>query len=118
MSRLLPMPAIEELLENPSRVADLPAEAARLLFVRLAALQAALTVAVLPATTPDRSPSQNGDRFLDAEEVGALVGKSRSWIEHHVDELPERRRVGGEGRWSEREIRRWMEHCPRWSDEH
>jgi predicted DNA-binding transcriptional regulator AlpA len=116
MTRLSSMPAIEELLDNPSRVADLPTEAARALFVRLAGLQAALTVAVLPASAPEKSPSQKGDRFLDAEEVDAMIGKSRSWVEHNVDELPERRRVGGEGRWSEREIQRWMQNRPHWDD--
>ena len=112
------MPAIEELLENPSKVADLPAEAARILFVRLATLQAALAVAVLPVALPTKAPSQNGDRFLDAEEVGRLIGKSRSWIEHNVDQLPPRRRVGGEGRWSEQEIQHWMLHAPRWNEEY
>jgi predicted DNA-binding transcriptional regulator AlpA len=118
MTRLSSMPEIEELLENPSRVADLPPEAARTLFVRLAALQAALTVAVLPAPAAARSPLQNGDRFLDAEEVGAMIGKSRSWVEHNVEELPEPRRVGGERRWSEREIQHWMQACPGWSEQH
>jgi len=44
------VPGIEELLENPSRVADLPVEAARNLLVRTAALQAALSVRVLPGS--------------------------------------------------------------------
>jgi predicted DNA-binding transcriptional regulator AlpA len=109
-------PSFEDLLANPSRAAELPAAAARELFVRLAAVQAALTTALLPAQSPEKS-SENGDRFLDAAEVGVRIGKSRSWVEHHVEELPERRRVGGEGRWSERELERWMASRPRWGDE-
>jgi hypothetical protein len=70
-------PSFEDLLANPSRAVELPAAAARELFVRLAAVQAALTTALLPA----QSPSWNGDRFLDAAEVGARIGKSRSWVE-------------------------------------
>jgi predicted DNA-binding transcriptional regulator AlpA len=109
-------PSLGELLANPSRAAELPAPVARELFVRIAAVQAALTTALLPALSPEKF-SHTGDRFLDAGEVGARIGKSRSWVEHHVEELPERRRVGGEGRWSERELERWMANRPRWGDE-
>jgi predicted DNA-binding transcriptional regulator AlpA len=118
VTRLSSTPDIRELLEDPSRVADLPAEVARALFVRVAALQAALTVTVVPASTPDDSPTYHGDRLLDAEQVGRLLGKSRSWVDHHVEDLPPRRRVGGEGRWSEKEIQRWIQNAPRWNEEH
>jgi predicted DNA-binding transcriptional regulator AlpA len=115
MTRLSSTPEIHELLENPSRVAELPPEAARILFVRLAALQAALTVAILPASASEKSRSQNGgDRFLDATEVGVVIGKSRSWIEKNTDVLPKRKKVGGEGKWSEREIQMWMRHREAW----
>jgi predicted DNA-binding transcriptional regulator AlpA len=116
MTRLCSIPEFHDLLEDPSRVAELPEEAARTLFVRVAALQAALTAALLPAPSSNKQ-RQDGDRFLDAAEVATVIGKSRSWVEHNVDILPERRRVGGEGRWSEREIQRWMQNAPRWRDE-
>jgi predicted DNA-binding transcriptional regulator AlpA len=116
MTRLSSTPEIHELLENPSRVAELPPEAARTLFVRVAALQAALTTTLLPTLSLEKA-AQNGDRFLDATEVGTMIGKSRSWVEHNLDKLPQRRRVGGEGRWSQREILRWMQNAPRWSEE-
>jgi predicted DNA-binding transcriptional regulator AlpA len=111
------VPGIEELLEHPSRVADLPVEAARDLLVRTAALQAALSVRILPVTAAEGSYDQHGDRFLDAEHVGSMIGKSKSWVEHNVEQLPEPRRVGGERRWSEREMRRWMQTCPAWSEQ-
>ena len=82
----------------------------------MTALQAALTTTLLPALSLEK-PAQDGDRFLDASEVGAMIGKSRSWVEHNVDKLPERRRLGGECRWSEQEIQRWMQNAPRWSEE-
>jgi predicted DNA-binding transcriptional regulator AlpA len=110
-------PTFEDLLADPSRVHELPLAAARTLFVRLAALQATLTTAILPVTPIEKRTSTT-DKFLDAAEVGAMIGKSRSWVEHHVGDLPERRRVGGEGRWSEREIQHWMQNCPTWSEEH
>jgi hypothetical protein len=42
-------PTFEDHLADPSRVRELPTAAARDLFVRLAALQAALTTAILSA---------------------------------------------------------------------
>jgi predicted DNA-binding transcriptional regulator AlpA len=107
-------PSFEDLLANPSRAAELPAAAARELFVRLAAVQAALTTALLPAQSPEQSSSWNGDRFLDATEVGAIIGKSKSWVEKNTGSLPARRKVGGEGKWSEREIQTWMKHREPW----
>jgi predicted DNA-binding transcriptional regulator AlpA len=109
-------PTLDDLLSDPSRVRELPPAAARELFVRLATLQAALTTAILPSVSFEkRTPTV--DRFLDAAEVGEMIGKSRSWVEHHVVELPERRRVGGEGRWSQREVEAWMHRCPSWSEQ-
>jgi hypothetical protein len=116
MTRVSSTPEIRELLEDPSRVAELPREAVLALYTRMAALQAALTAALLPPASPEK-PQQDGDRFLDAAGVGTVIGKSRSWVEHNVEILPERRRVGGEGRWSEREIQGWMKNAPRWSEE-
>jgi len=113
VTRLSCTPDVRELLDEPSRVAELPPEAARTLFVRVAALQAALTAAMLPPLSLEK-PAQNGDRFLDATEVGAMIGKSKSWVEKNTAELPPRRKVGGEGKWSEREIQTWMKHRDAW----
>ena len=68
------IPGIEELLENPSKVADLPVESARNLLVRTAALQAALSVRVLPGSPAETSRVEHSDRFLDAEQVGSTRG--------------------------------------------
>jgi predicted DNA-binding transcriptional regulator AlpA len=51
---------------------------------------------------------------LDADELGRVIGKSRGWIDHNMCDLPAPLRVGGERRWSEREIQRWIRSCPRW----
>jgi predicted DNA-binding transcriptional regulator AlpA len=60
------------------------------------------------------NPDGHGDRFLNGDEVAAIIGKSRSWVEKNTDALPCRRKVGGEGLWSEREIQRWMKHREPW----
>ena len=108
-------PSVAELLEDPMRVTELAPGASRSLVVRLAALQAALTVALLPSPQQAK-PSRDGDRFLNAGEVGTMIGKSRSWVEHNHAELPARRRVGGEALWLASEIGRWMVNRPRWDE--
>jgi predicted DNA-binding transcriptional regulator AlpA len=45
------------------------------------------------------------------------IDKSRSWLEANLDSLPEPFRVGGERRWSEREIEQWIARRPRWSEQ-
>jgi len=106
------MPTLDELAADLSKAAALPPDAASKLLVIVAGLHAALQVA---ATIPPLSlPHSDADRFLDAAEVSAMIGKSVSWIEKNTAELPKRRRVGGEGKWSRRELIRWMKHRPAW----
>lgn len=110
------IPNFAELLDDPIRAAELPADAARLLLVRVAALQAALSAALMPPSSAATASASHGDRLLGVADVAVKVGKSRSWVEKHVDELPPRRRVGGEGLWSERELEAWIRTRPRWDD--
>jgi predicted DNA-binding transcriptional regulator AlpA len=107
------VPSLDELAADLTKAGALPPEVARLQLVRVAALHAALQVAAT-ASPPATSHQAGGDRFLDAAEVGAMVGKSVSWIEKHTEELPKRRRVGGEAKWSRDEIIYWMRHRPPW----
>jgi predicted DNA-binding transcriptional regulator AlpA len=80
-------------------------------------LRDALLIRACAGNSIGAARKDDGDRFLDAAEIGRLIRKSPSWIAHNIDELPERIRIGGEGRWSEREIRRWMASRPRWSEQ-
>jgi predicted DNA-binding transcriptional regulator AlpA len=108
--QLQPAP-IDDLARDPARAADLPPDVAKALLVKIAGLHAMLLTSAM-TTTP--APTTNGDRFLDAAEVGAMIGKSQSWIEKNTDALPKRKKVGGEGMWSEREIQAWMRHRATW----
>lgn len=115
--------ALEDLLGEPAKVGDLlPAAAMGLLRdceARLTAYQGlrdALLIRAFSANGSSPGRRDEDNRLLDAAEVGQLIGKSRSWVEHNISELPERIRVGGEGRWSEHEIQRWMLNRPRWNE--
>ena len=108
--------SLDELAAHPERVGELAADTVRHLYVRVATLKVALW-ANLPPSIPAVSPaSRDGDRLLGPAEVAARICKSRSWVEKHANELPPRRRVGGEGLWSEREIDVWIRTRPRWGE--
>lgn len=120
MTDLRAVPTLDELAAHPQRAAELTSEAARTLLprcseelVRLAELRDVLLLAAFANGTAKR---ESGDRLLDAEAVAVKIGKSRSWLEKHTDELPPRRRVGGEALWSERELEAWIRTRPRWEE--
>jgi predicted DNA-binding transcriptional regulator AlpA len=109
---LYTVPTLDELAADPVRVATLPTDTAKVLLAKVAGLHALLLTSAMAA--PPSSSINAADRFLNASEVGAMIGKSVSWVEKHVDELPKRRRVGGEGVWSEREVQAWMRRRETW----
>lgn len=112
------LPSLDELLRDPARAAELPVDAARALYARASALTGALLVRSMAADPAENGrPHASGDRLLGPADVAARIGKSRSWVEKNTDELPPRRRVGGEGRWSESEIEAWIRSRPRWREE-
>jgi predicted DNA-binding transcriptional regulator AlpA len=110
------LPTLDDLAAHPERAAELPPETVAALHYRAVRVLMALEAPLLARSgRVDRAAEPNGsDRFLDAEQVGVLIGKSKSWVEKHPEELPKRRRVGGEGKWSEREIQQWMKHRETW----
>lgn len=110
------LPTLTELVERPELAAGLPPDVALPLCVKVAALQAALAIASRPPAPVVRT-APTGDRFLNVAEVAERIGKSRSWVQKNHGELPSRRRVGGEGLWSEREIEAWIRHRPTWGDD-
>jgi len=113
MSDLQTLPSLDELAADPSKVNVLAVEVVKQLLVRHATLGEVLLARLIAVPTPERKPDGT-DRFLDASAVGAMIGKSRSWVEKHPEVLPKRRRVGGEGKWSEREIQQWMKYRETW----
>jgi predicted DNA-binding transcriptional regulator AlpA len=113
MPELRGLPTVAELIADPTKAESMPPSEAGLLFVKVQNLAAVLLARMVDGGrgTPEHN---GGDRFLDAAAVGAMIGKSRSWVEKHPENLPKRRKVGGEGMWSEREIQTWMKHRETW----
>jgi predicted DNA-binding transcriptional regulator AlpA len=113
MSELRAVPSLDELAAHPEKAAELSAETVAALYSKVRQTEAALLARLL-LERPAVANGNGSDRFLDAAAVGAMIGKSRSWVEKHPEDLPKRRKVGGEGMWSEREVQTWMKHRETW----
>jgi predicted DNA-binding transcriptional regulator AlpA len=114
VSELRAVPTLDELAADPGKAEELPPGEASLLFVKVRNLEAVLLARMIASREAAAEHNGAGDRFLDAAALGALIGKSKSWVEKHTEELPKRRKVGGEGMWSEREVQTWMKHRETW----
>ncbi len=106
-------PALAELLNDPTRAADVPTDQVPGFLVRLAAVQAALAarLTVQPAVA---APSDT-DVLLDVDQAAALVGHSPSWMRKHGHRLPGFHQPGGRGtraRWSHAALIRWAQPDP------
>jgi predicted DNA-binding transcriptional regulator AlpA len=121
---LTAIPTVDDLVADLCLIGNLPPATARDLLrdaeTRIAEYHAVRDALLIRAVAGsgvalERKKSE-GDRLLSVTEVAKRIDKSRSWIEANLGELPERLRVGGERRWSERELEQWMERRPRWSE--
>jgi predicted DNA-binding transcriptional regulator AlpA len=118
------IPTVEDLVADLCLIGNLPPATASDLLrdaeIRIAQYHAVRDALLIRAVAGngvalDRKKTE-GDRLLSVTEVAKRIDKSRSWIEANLGELPEPLRVGGERRWSERELEQWMERRPRWSE--
>jgi len=110
------VPSLDELVEHPELVAELPAEVAS----ALAGQAIAAFVALLPATASlPRAPSASEPsrpEFLDARAVAQVLGVSVSWVEKHVADLPPRRSLCGAPRWLRSDLEKWIKARPAYGD--
>ena len=118
MKPLRSVATLDEIAAHPERAAALSVDAVEALLVKHATTGVVLLSRLLAARSCDSKAQRqaDGDRLLGPADVAARIGKSRSWVEKHTDELPARRRVGGEGLWSEQELELWIRNRPRWGD--
>ena len=113
MSELHPLPTLDELAMDPAKAEALSGNVVKHLLVKHAKVGEVLLTRLI--AEPSAQSQTNGlDRFLDAREVGEVIGKSRSWVEKNTKSLPKRRKVGAAGMWSEREIQTWIKHREPW----
>lgn len=109
---MMAVPTLDELARDPGRAADLPRPLATELTLRALGVVAALA-AVGGNEPAAQDPQPPAEQYLDAAQVADLLGVSKSWVEHNLDELPQRRRFGNRLRWLRSELVTWMRTRPK-----
>jgi hypothetical protein len=107
------VPTLDELLADPAKAATLPAEIVKQLIVRHAAVGEVLLTRLIMAE-PKPNGDLGGEVLVGTEEVGRMLGRSKSWIEQHVDELPPRRSLLGSPVWARTDVERWIKGLPKY----
>jgi predicted DNA-binding transcriptional regulator AlpA len=88
---------LQELLQDPHRVADLPRELVPDMLCQLGAIQTALTVRWLTVSVSPGvavSPEPEEDVLLDVDRAAERLGTSKDWLYRHADKLPFTVRLG------------------------
>ncbi len=117
---MIDLPSIADLAADPARVVSLPAEAARVVLGQVAAevarwqtLAEALRQRVVASTA---APAEDGTVMLGVDDLARLLGRRRSWVEHHVDDLPPRRSLCGQPVWLRSDVERWLKGLPTYGE--
>jgi predicted DNA-binding transcriptional regulator AlpA len=113
------LPDLDEMAAHPDRVAGLPAGVVAILLptcaaaiTRYEALREVLRLRIAMAAA--QANVDEGERLLGTEEIGRMVGRSKSWVEHHTADLPPRRSLLGQPVWLKRDIDKWIKALPRY----
>jgi hypothetical protein len=73
---------------------------------------AAAVAGKLTARAAGSSARGESEIFLDNEGAADLFGVSKSWVEHHLKDLPPRRSVDGTPRWLKSDLVQWARNRP------
>jgi len=104
----LPIPKLADLLADPQRAADLPADAIPVLRGELARLDTVLLSRLLATPNSQAPANPQGDRLLDAQEAAARLGTSADYLYRHSGKLPFTVHLGRRLRFSEAGIERYI----------
>jgi hypothetical protein len=118
VSDLRVVPTLDELVADPARAATLPVEAASALLTQCAVeiatyetLREALRLRIASGAV---ALVDDGEQIIGTEGLGRMLGRGKSWIEHHLDELPERRSLLGAPVWLKRDVEQWIKGLPKY----
>jgi hypothetical protein len=115
------VPSLKELKPHPERAAELPLPTAAALLsacteeiADLVKLRDTLRLRLASGFAPK---GDDGDRLICAEQVGGMLGRSKSWVDHHLADLPPRKSLLGEPMWLSSDIEKWMKNLPPYGEE-
>ena len=110
--------SLAALKEHPETASSVPAQVIPALVAELAseqatlsALQGLLTARLLDAQSPTRGDAPDDDRLITADEVAAMLGVPKRWVQRRARRLPFARLISAHAvRYSAAGLRRWLEH--------
>jgi predicted DNA-binding transcriptional regulator AlpA len=109
-----PIPSLEDLANDPSRIVEVPAEG--LLSVVLQCQALAQAAALRLGSINRTVDADDRTEVVDAGGVATLIGRSRSWVYKNKDDLPPQRKVGDKPVWLRSDISAWLKARPLWGD--
>jgi predicted DNA-binding transcriptional regulator AlpA len=113
MSDLRTVPTLDEIVADPAKVADLPPETVKCLLAKHAAVGELLLARLIAIPVAQPKPD-GGEQLIGAAEVAEMLGRGKSWVEHHLDELPSRRSLLGSPVWVRADIEAWIKGLPKY----
>jgi hypothetical protein len=114
VTAVIPIPTLDELAADPEKLESLPAEAVRALLVKHAVVGQVLLTRLL---APEPKTNRASQQLVGAAEVADMLGRGKSWVEHHLDDLPPRRSLCGQPVWLKCDVEAWMKHLPKYGAE-
>jgi hypothetical protein len=83
------VPTLDALADDPTRVTTLPLDTARVLFQRVALVQALLLGRLMEGASPLTAPpsERESEEWLSAEQVQVRFALPKRWLSDHMREL-------------------------------
>jgi predicted DNA-binding transcriptional regulator AlpA len=107
--KIVAVPTLVDLLNDPERISALPKDVIAELRGQIAKLDTLLLSRLLTGEQPQAA--MDGDRLLTASEAAQKLGATEDWLYRHANTLPFAVRVGKKHlRFSESGIERYIRH--------
>ena len=108
--KLIEIPRLDELAQEPNKAADLQADTVESLLARCTVLQNALVnrLLALRCVSNGNGDSREPDRLLTAKEAGGKLCRSEDGMYRHANEFPFTVRDGRQVRFSQKGIEKYI----------
>lgn len=105
------IPTLDDLVQDPARVSDIPVVVIPALLSQIAAVQGALSAQLICAFAQEQAAedTRRADHLLTAATAAARLAVTKYWLYEHARQLPFTVRIGRRGlRFSENGIERYL----------
>jgi predicted DNA-binding transcriptional regulator AlpA len=99
---------------DADKLAALPVEIVKRLAAKHAAVGEPILARLIAAPTTEPNGDGSEEQLVGTPEVAEMLGRGKSWVEHHLDDLPPRRSLLGQPVWLRRDIEAWIKNLPKY----